>query len=184
MGAARAKLVELQPHLVGDVLELRPLRPQDWQALFAAASDPMIWDQHPVHDRYKEEVFKEYFRGALESGGALVAVQRETQEIIGSSRYCEYDPEKSELEIGWTFLARPYWGGKYNGEMKRLMLSHAFKFVDSVLFVVGTGNVRSQKAVEKIGGVVTGRKDVAYRGAILEHVVFRIKKADYVSNVR
>jgi RimJ/RimL family protein N-acetyltransferase len=181
VGAAAVSF-ELQPHLAGELLELRPLRPEDRQGLFAAASDPMIWEQHPVHDRYKEEVFTEYFRGALESSGALVAIDKKSGKILGCSRYCEYDAEKSEVEIGWTFLARSHWGGTYNGEMKRLMLHHAFTFADSVLFVVGTGNLRSQKAVEKIGGIVTGRKDVPYRGAILEHLIYQIKKASH--NVR
>ena len=129
---------ELQPHLVGELLELRPLRPEDWEDLFEVASDPMIWEQHPAHDRWQEEVFKEFFQGALESGGAFVAIDRKTQEVIGSSRYFGYDPEKGEIEIGWTFLARSHWGGKYNGEMKRLMLDHAFQFVDSVVFFGGT----------------------------------------------
>jgi RimJ/RimL family protein N-acetyltransferase len=105
---------ELQPHLVGDLLELRPLRPEDWEGLFAVASDPMIWEQHPAHDRYREEVFREFFREALASGGAFVAVDRTTQEIIGSSRYFGYDAEKREIEIGWTFLARSHWGGNYD----------------------------------------------------------------------
>ena len=119
------KSFDLQPHLVGDLLELRPLRAEDWDDLFAVASDPMIWEQHPSHDRYKEEVFKGFFLEALESHGALVAVDRKTQKIIGSSRYFEHEPGKSEIEIGWTFLARSHWGGKYNREMKCLMLGHA-----------------------------------------------------------
>jgi N-acetyltransferase len=166
--------VELQPHLVGDLLELRPLRPEDWEDLFAAGSDPLIWEQHPARNRYKEEHFKEYFRGALESGGAFVVVDRKTGKIVGSSRYC--NPAKREIEIGWTFLARSHWGGAYNGEMKRLMLSHAFQFVDSVLFVVGADNLRSQKAVEKIGGVVIGRRSEESNGKVFEHLVFQIKK--------
>ena len=168
----------LQPHLGGELLELRPLKSEDWEELFAVASDPLIWELHPVHDRYKEEIFKEFFQGALKSGGAFVAIDKKTGKIIGSSRYCEYHPEKSEIEIGWTFLARSYWGGGYNGEMKRLMLGHAFQFVDRVLLVVGTENYRSQKAVEKIGGVVVGRRDLPYRGAILEHLVYEIRKPD------
>src|SRR5947209_12974334 len=103
---------QLQPHLVGSLIELRPLQPEDWGALFAAASDPLIWEQHPAHDRYRDEIFKEFFEGALESRGALVAIDRKTQKIIGSSRYFGYDSEKKEIEIGWTFLARSYWGGK------------------------------------------------------------------------
>lgn len=150
--------MELQPTLTGDLLELRPLRPEDWNDLFAAASDPLIWEQHPARDRYREEVFKEYFQGAIDSGGALVAVDKQTRRIVGSSRYLEYDPAKRQVEIGWTFLARSHWGGAYNGEMKRLMLDHAFRFVDTVVFVIGAENLRSRKAVEKIGGVLIGRK--------------------------
>jgi RimJ/RimL family protein N-acetyltransferase len=168
---------ELQPHLVGEFVELRPLRPEDWGDLFAVASDPLIWEQHPAHDRYKEDVFIEFFREALESGGAFVAVDRKTRAIIGSSRYFGYDPEKGEIEIGWTFLARSHWGGNYNGEMKHLMLDHAFQFVDTVVFLVGPRNFRSQKALEKIGGVMTGRRDKpGLNGEILEHVLYQITK--------
>ena len=159
----RRENFELQPHLVGDLLELRPLRPEDWESLFAVASDPLIWEQHPARDRYQEEVFKEFFREALESGGALVVIDRKTREIIGSSRYFGFDPGKREIEIGWTFLARTYWGGKYNGELKRLMLDHAFRFVESVVFLIGPTNLRSQRAVENIGGVLIERRKKRFR---------------------
>jgi RimJ/RimL family protein N-acetyltransferase len=168
--------VELQPHLVGALLELRPLRLEDWDELFAVASDPAIWEQHPLRERYKEALFRDFFNGGLKSGGAFVAIDRKTGKIIGSSRYADYDPEKREVEIGWTFLATSYWGGVYNAEMKRMMLDHAFQFVDTVVLNVGVSNLRSQKAVEKIGGVVRGRKDVDFRGATLEHLVYEIKR--------
>ena len=107
---------ELQPHLVGNLIEVRPLRPDDWESLFAVASDPLIWEQHPASDRYQEEVFREFFREALQSGGALVVIDRNTHEIIGSSRYFGLDAAEREIEIGWTFLSRSYWGGAYNRE--------------------------------------------------------------------
>jgi len=147
---------DLQPHLKGELLELRPLDTDDWNELFAVASDSLIWEQHPEPDRYTENVFRTYFQGALESGGAFVIIERETQQIIGSTRFYGYDPEKSEIEIGWTFLARKYWGGRYNAEMKRLLLNHAFKFVRNVVFFVGEDNVRSQKAMEKVGAIKVG----------------------------
>ena len=147
---------ELQPHLQGQLLELRPLVSADWDELFAVASDPLIWEQHPEQDRYKEDVFRAYFKGALESGGAFVIIDRQTQQVIGSTRFYGYDPEKSEIEIGWTFLTRKYWGGRYNAEMKQLLLNHAFKFVESVVFLVGEDNVRSQKAMEKLGAIKVG----------------------------
>ncbi len=153
---------DLQPHLKGELIELRPLTPEDWDDLFAVASDPLIWEQHPENDRYKEEVFRAFFRGALESGGALVAINAKAQQIIGSTRFHGYDPEKSEIEIGWTFLARKYWGGRYNREMKQLMLAHAFKFVDNVVFFVGENNTRSRRATEKIGAIKSGMAEKVY----------------------
>jgi len=149
---------DLQPILRGELLGLRPLRPKDFQDLYAVASDPLIWEQHPVKDRYKEEVFKGFFREALESGGALIAVDCKDGQVIGSSRFHGYDNENSEIEIGWTFLARSHWGGIYNREMKQLMLRHAFRFVRSVVFLVGPQNLRSQRAMEKIGGVRVGSR--------------------------
>lgn len=168
--------LDLQPHLVGELLELRPLVPGDWKELFAAAADPLIWEQHPAYDRYQEEVFRTFFEGALESKGAFVAVDRETGKVIGSSRYCWN--ELGELEIGWTFLVRSHWGNGYNNEMKRLMLDHAFRFVDSVEFLIGATNFRSRKAVEKIGGVLTDRTVAReIHGKPVAHVIYRIRRS-------
>jgi len=168
---------DLQPHLKGELIELRPLRGDDWDELFAVASDPLIWEQHPESDRYKEDVFKIFFDDALRSGGAFIVIDTQTQQIIGSTRFHGYDPEKSEIEIGWTFLARKYWGGRYNAEMKQLMLTHAFKFVENVVFFVGENNIRSQKATEKIGAVKSGTAKRVYgnRPASL-NVRYLIKK--------
>jgi RimJ/RimL family protein N-acetyltransferase len=168
---------DLQPTLTGDLLELRPLRPDDFDALYAVAADPLIWEQHPASDRYEPDVFAAFFREALDSGGAFLVIDRKDGRVIGSSRFARYDPEKSVIEIGWTFLARTHWGGAYNGEMKRLMLRHAFRFVENVIFVVGPENWRSQRAVEKIGGVRVGFKTDAKTGK--EHVVFRITAAEF-----
>jgi RimJ/RimL family protein N-acetyltransferase len=161
---------ELQPILKGELLVLRPLRPEDFDALYAVASDPMIWEQHPMRDRDKLDVFRGFFREALDSGGELIAIDAKDGRVIGSSRFHGYDEPKSEIEIGWTFLARSHWGGSYNREMKGLMLRHAFQFVKSVVFLVGPLNLRSQKAMEKIGGVragtrpdATGRESFVYQ---------------------
>ena len=164
---------ELQPVLTGKLLSLRPLRPEDFPELYAVASDPLIWEQHPMKDRYKEEVFREFFREALDSGGAFAVIDSKDGRIIGSSRYFGFDEAKSEIEIGWTFLARSHWGGIYNREMKQLMLRHAFQFVNTVVFMVGPQNVRSQRAMEKIGGVRAG---IRVQADGRESVVFQIKK--------
>jgi len=168
---------DLQPILKGELLGLRPLRPEDFHDLYAVASDPLIWEQHPIKDRYKEEVFKGFFREALESGGALIAIDSKDGQVIGSSRFHGYDKEKSEIEIGWTFLARSHWGGIYNREMKQLMLRHAFQFVNSVIFLVGPQNLRSQRAMEKIGGFRAGsRRD----GCGRESFVYQITPSTFL----
>jgi len=153
---------DLQPNLKGELIDLRPLTPEDWDDLFAVASDPLIWEQHPESDRYKEDVFKVFFKDALESGGAFVVIDRKNKRIIGSTRFHGYEPEKSEIEIGWTFLARKYWGGRHNWEMKQLMLAHAFQFVDNVVFYVGENNMRSRRATEKIGAIKSGMVKKVY----------------------
>ncbi len=170
---------ELQPTLKGELLELRPLRPEDFHDLYAVASDPLIWEQHPSNDRYQESVFTEFFQDALDSGGALIAVDRQDGRVIGSSRFHGYDEAISEIEIGWTFLARSYWGGVYNREMKKLMLQHAFQFVGSVIFLIGPSNLRSQKAMERIGGVRDGsRLDSSGRNSLL----YRIRASSWSSS--
>ncbi len=162
---------DLQPVLKGRLLELRPLRAEDFDALFAVAADPLIWEQHPAQDRYQKDHFRVFFREALESGGALVAIDTRDGRVIGSSRFHGYDGDKSEVEIGWTFLARSHWGGRYNGEMKQLMLQHAFRFVDRVVFLVGLHNRRSQRAVEKLGGVRVGsRPDASGHDSIVYEI--------------
>jgi len=149
---------ELQPILKNEILEARPLRADDWDELYAVASDPLLWEQHPNSDRYKPDVFRKFFDEALASGGAFVVLDRKTGRVIGSSRFACYALVRSEVEIGWTFLARSHWGGVYNGELKRLMLAHAFKYVENVMFFIGSTNIRSQRALEKIGGVRAGTK--------------------------
>ncbi len=149
---------DCQPLLKGDLVELRPLRSEHYDDLYAVAADPLIWEQHPDNNRHEEEGFQLFFREALASGGALIAVDARTQLVIGSSRFHGYDMERSEVEIGWTFLARSRWGGIYNAQMKHLMLQHAFRFVNRVVFLVDPRNLRSQRAVEKIGGVRLGSR--------------------------
>jgi RimJ/RimL family protein N-acetyltransferase len=149
---------DYQPVLKGELVELRPLRQEDYESLYRVASDPLIWEQHPISNRHERESFRAFFREALASGGSLIAIERQTDTVIGSSRFNGHDEELGEVEVGWTFLARSFWGGKYNAEIKRLMLHHAFRFVPRVVFLVGPFNVRSQRAVEKLGATRTGSR--------------------------
>jgi N-acetyltransferase len=145
-----------QPTLRGTLLEVRPLRADDHAALYAVARDPLIWEQHPDQTRHQEAGFAKFFQESLDTGGALLVTDAATGRAIGSSRFFGYSEERGEVEIGWTFLARSHWGGTYNAELKQLMLAHAFRFVESVIFFVHPQNIRSQRAMAKIGGVLEG----------------------------
>jgi RimJ/RimL family protein N-acetyltransferase len=169
--------LDRQPHLIGELIELRPATADDFDALFAVASDPLIWEVHPAHDRWQELVFRRFFTDGLASGGMLVAIDRASGAVIGSSRYDFGRAEPDEVEIGWTFLARSHWGGRYNGEMKRLMLDHAFTGVSRAMFMIGDTNVRSRRAIEKIGGRLTDRIATAnLAGVTVTHVIYAIDR--------
>jgi RimJ/RimL family protein N-acetyltransferase len=140
-----------QPSLLGNWIRLRPLTPDDHGALFEAASDPLIWEQHPEPDRCTPTGFRRFFDGAMASGGALAVVERASGRVIGSSRFANWRPAEREIEIGWTFLERRFWGGSYNAELKALMLDHAFRWAARVVFRVDAENLRSRRALEKIG---------------------------------
>ena len=170
---------DFQPTLTGPTVIVRPVAASDWAELFAAGSDPEIWKVHPLSNRYTEPVFREYFDGAVASNMAFVFVDRSTGRLIGSSRYYGHDAGLSEIEIGWTFIARSHWGGATNREVKRLMLDHAFGFVDTVVFWVGEKNWRSQGAMKKIGGVLRDGTFTRELSGATPYLIFEIGKAAY-----
>lgn len=155
----------LQPiHLHSDLVQLTPLTADDFEELFVVASDPLIWEQHPNPDRYQRPVFLNYFDGAIASKGAFLIKDAITGEAIGSSRFYDHKPDLQEIKIGYTFFSRACWRMLYNSNVKHLMLAHAFTFVERVVFHVGASNIRSQKAMEKLGAIKTGEEEVAYFG--------------------
>jgi len=173
-------MFNLQPTLQNEFVKLIPLKESDFEILYKVASDPLIWEQHPNKNRWKREVFENFFKGAIESKGAFLIYDAKTNETIGSSRFYGPDSEKSEVTIGYTFYARSHWGGKYNPSCKKLMINHAFQFVDNVIFHIGANNLRSQKAIEKIGAVKIAEEDVEYYGEDCTlNFIYRIAKADF-----
>lgn len=178
--------MDRQPILAGERLVLRPLAEADRAALYAVASDPLVWEQHPIHNRWQRPVFDAMLDEALAAGGALAATLRDDGQVVGSSQFrpTKFDPQA--MEIGWTFLARAHWGTGLNHEMKRLMLAHALaqapRGVPRVLFRIGEHNVRSRKAIEAIGGVLTDLIDDHHdNGQPLRHVVYQIDRAGFAS---
>jgi RimJ/RimL family protein N-acetyltransferase len=165
-------------------MTVRPIAAGDWTEMFAAGSDPDIWKVHPSPDRYTEPAFRKFFDGAVSSKMAFAFVDRATNRLIGSSRYFGHEPELSAIEIGWTFLARSHWGGRANREVKRLMLDHAFAFVDTVIFWVGEQNWRSQGAMTKIGGVKRAGLFTRESSGAVPYVIFEIAKGSYLQGGR
>ena len=157
--------MNLQPtHLKNNLVWLEPLKQAHFEELYLVASDPLIWEQHPNPDRYKLDAFTNYFKGAMESGGAFIIRDTLSGKALGSSRYCAYDAANKEIQIGYTFFSRVCWGKSINKAVKKLMLTHAFNDVDKVAFYVGANNIRSQKAMEAIGGIKVREEVVAYFG--------------------
>lgn len=167
---------DFAPTLLGESISLRALTADDFEAVYAAAADPLIWEQHPFPLRYQRDVFESgFWNSAIQSAGALVITDRATGNVIGSSRFYEWDPQQREVAIGYTFLSRSHWGGKTNRELKSLMLEHAFRWAKVVWFHVGSTNFRSRKALEKIGAVFSHEEAKEIHGTIHTHAFYRIE---------
>ena len=173
-------MFEFQPTLENEFVKIQPLKDVDFEVLYAVASDPLIWEQHPNKDRYKRDVFEVFFKGAMESGGAFLVFDNQTGEAIGSSRYYDFSADNKSILIGYTFFARSHWGSIFNPALKNLMIQYAFQFVDAVIFHIGANNLRSQKAIERLGAIKTGELEVEYYGEASKlNFVYEITKENY-----
>lgn len=169
--------MNIQTILENDFVQLIPLEESDFEYLYSVASDPKIWEQHPNKDRYQREVFEKFFQGAIESKGAFKIMDKSSNEVAGSTRFYDYNPDENSIFIGYTFYATKFWGSKLNPQVKKLMLDYIFQFVDKVNFHVGKDNIRSQKAMEKLGAKKVDEVNVAYFGEPEKlNVVFEIDK--------
>ena len=169
--------MNVQATLENGNVKLVPLNPNDFEELFSVASDQKIWEQHPNKDRYQREVFEKFFQGAIESKGAFKIMDKSSNEVAGSTRFYDYNQDDNTIFIGYTFYATKFWGSKLNPQVKKLMLDYIFQFVDKVNFHVGKDNIRSQKAMEKLGAKKVDEVNVAYFGEPEKlNVVFEIDK--------
>ena len=169
--------IDLQPVLVGRTIKLRPLERSDFSGLYRAASDPKIWELHPDFERYQRDVFEErFFAGAITSRGALVIEEIATGRVVGSSRFYEWRPDSNEISIGYTFIECSHWGSGTNRELKALMLDHIYQWVDVVWFHVGKENLRSRRAVEKLGAEYSHQKDRELKGKPFVQFYYRLEK--------
>jgi len=168
----------MQPEfLENEILKLIPLEENHFEDLYKVASDPLVWEQHPNKNRYERDVFQNFFEGAIESKGAFLILDKTTNEIAGSTRFYDYEPENNSIFIGYTFYGRNFWGTGFNPQVKKIMLDYAFQFVDKVRFHIGAENYRSQKAIEKLGAEKIDEINVAYHNEPSRHnFVYEIRK--------
>lgn len=168
----------LQPDfLESENIKLIPLEEKHFEELYKVASDPLIWEQHPNKNRYEREVFLNFFEGAIESKGAFLIIDKTTNEVAGSTRFYDYEPENKSVFIGYTFYGRKFWGTGFNSQVKKMMLDYAFQAVDKVQFHIGAENFRSQKAIEKLGAKKVDEQEIAYYNEPSRHnFVYEINK--------
>lgn len=170
---------DLQPHLHGATLSLRPLQPSDREPLWAVARDPLIWEQHPDKTRSDPQGYARFFEAALASRSALTVIDNASGEVVGSTRYYDWDPRTQEVAIGYTFLARRMWGGTANREMKRLQLEHAFTAARTVWFHVAAMNARSRRAMEKLGARLSHHGQRPQNAVMTDFCYYRIDRDDW-----
>jgi N-acetyltransferase len=170
--------LDIQPiHLKNEVVKLVPLQESDFDCLYEVASDPLVWEQHPNPNRYQKEVFKKYFEGAILSKGAFIVLDSQTGEVIGCSRFYDFNADTNSIKIGYTFIGINFWGQHFNKNMKSLMINHAFEKLENVLFEIGANNIRSQMAISKIGATKIGEQEIEYYGETSKlNYIYQINK--------
>jgi len=153
--------------LHGESVELLPLQREYFEELYAVAADPKLWEFIPMNSSVRE-TFDIVYNAALverERGSQypFVVYHKPTKKLIGSTRFLDILPKDKKLEIGYTWITREYWGTGINFECKLLLLTHCFDIlgVRRVQIKTDENNLRSRKAIEKIGGYFEGilRKD-------------------------
>lgn len=173
--------MNLNPILQDDLIIAKPLREEDFEKLYAVASDPAVWDQHPNKERYQRAVFQNFFKGAMDSKGAFIVLDKLLNKPIGSSRFYELDENNKSVLIGYTFFGRDYWGKQYNHRLKTLMLDYAFQFVNKVIFHIGATNFRSQKSIEKLGAKKVAEAEITYYGEASKlNFIYEIEKDEWM----
>lgn len=172
--------MNIQPILENENFKLIPLQENDFEKLYRVASDPKVWEQHPNKDRYKRDVFENFFQGAMKSKGAFLILDKISNEVLGSTRFYDFNEKENNILIGYTFYGTNSWGKNVNPQVKKLMLDYIFQFVESVIFHVGKDNIRSKRAIQRLGAIQIGEEEIAYFGELSKtNVIFEIKKENW-----
>lgn len=172
----------LQEKLENDLVLLLPLDADDFEAVYKPASHPKVWNQHPNKERWQRSVFENFFKGALASGGAYKIIDKKSKEVIGCTRFYEYDPQEKSIYIGYTYFGKDFWGQGYNKASKTVMLDYIFQYVNQVKLHIGAENYRSQRSIEKIGAIKIAEEPVAYFGENTKlNFLYVITKKDWLA---
>ncbi|MCZ2259518.1 GNAT family N-acetyltransferase [Sporosarcina sp. G11-34] len=149
-------------YLNGNTVFLRLMTTDDVEGIYACSQDERIWTHLSRALQTKEDV-QNYIEQALinrETGTEypFVIVLRETNKVIGSTRFLDISSEHKRLEIGWTWLHPSFWRTTINTECKYLLLSYCFEQLQFQRVQIKTGheNIQSQKAIERIGAKKEG----------------------------
>lgn len=173
-------MFNIQPTLYNKLLTVRPLTENDYQSLFKVAADPLLWEQHPDYDRYKPEAFNKFFQEAIASKGAFLVSENHTKQVVGSSRFYDFNENGKSIYVGHTFIARKFWGKEHNSALKELMFNYAFQFVDFIFLNIANINYRSQKAAEKLGALkIAETQTLAKENWYLKYT-YQISKTEWV----
>jgi RimJ/RimL family protein N-acetyltransferase len=172
--------INIQMTLENEKVILYPLIEEDFEDLYVVSADPKIWEQHPNKDRWKKEVFRTFFDGAIQSKGAFKIIDKASNSVTGSTRFYDYNQQEKSILIGYTFYATKCWGTGINLSVKKLMLDYIFQFVSVVYFQIGAENMRSQIAIKKLGAIKIGEEEITYFGEQPKlNYVYSLKKEEW-----
>lgn len=147
-------MVDFKTNLESAAYSLVQTDESHFDALYTIANDPLLWAQHPNSDRWQRDVFVDFFQTALKNDlGCFTIIDKASGQTIGSTRFYSHEPQDSAVRLGYTFLARNFWGTRANSQIKSVLLNYAFSIVQKVYFDIGEKNYRSLKATQKLGAV-------------------------------
>jgi RimJ/RimL family protein N-acetyltransferase len=178
---------ELRERLEGRLVVLEPIAAEHEVAMRAAAADPAIWQWMQI-DGSTDDGFGRWFQHALRNAAAgtevpFATVDRETGDVLGSTRFLTLRPEHRGAEIGNTWLARSAWSGGANIEAKLLMLEHAFERVGAmrVEFKTDARNIESRRALEALPASFEGifRKHMLIHAGVRDSAYYAVVEDDW-----
>ena len=169
--------------LVGQKVKIRPMEQDDLIELYNAGNSADIWTYMPMSVQSLDDM-KRLIDNALkarEQGTEFpfVIIAKDSQKIVGSTRFLDISTANRSLEIGWTWLSPAVWRTSINTESKYLLLRHCFETLGTIRVQIKTDgrNQRSQKAIERLGAVREGvlrRHRIMYDGFVRDSVYYSI----------